>query len=158
ACASRTIVAASCPFKPYAPILTKCVQSRCASSSGILAAGHSANSSNANATRARFRTREDATSKLKPDTYLHPAGCVPRRGGTDEPELRVTGIVSAVRGREARSIREVVEFRPHLDFHAFLGHEFFIEVRVEVVDAIRAESGKITRGIARNLVTGISET
>src|SRR5579864_5812339 len=161
ACASRTICCASPPFRPYAPMRTKLVQS-CFSESGAATSPSANKKKRRNANRA-FRVIPVLYSGPHPATPIpaHPAArsepstvsagslelesqskvegsrIFSWRVARNCPEQRIS--YGRIRLSKAWVVGQVEHLRPHLDPRSFFGHKRLVKIQVHVVDAVDAQ-------------------
>src|SRR5262249_9444092 len=97
------------------------------------------------------------SSEFEPNAELYLARRVSLCGRADEAELRVTQVPGRIRLRKAGRIHGIEHLRPQLQGHAFLRHDLFKKIGVEIVNAIVSQTREVARGVAWNLVPGISK-
>src|ERR1700691_5737052 len=93
------------------------------------------------------------TSELQPQPELKVPRHIAVRVRADRPERAVSE--TRVRRREARMVQKVEDLGSHFQLHTFFGYERLVDVRVEIVNAVDAQTGKVAGGIARVLVARI---
>src|SRR5579884_2951325 len=83
---------------------------------------------------------ETSSSEFKAYAELNSARRVSLSGGFDEAKLAITRGVFRVRWRKPRCIKGIENFSAQLQSHSLTWREFFVEIGVEVVNAICPQS------------------
>src|SRR3954453_5202926 len=77
--------------------------------------------------------------KFKPHAELNPAWPISFRGGLNQAKLGIPRSKLGIRWRKPRRIEGIENFRPQLQGHAFTRLELFVEIGIEVVNAISSQ-------------------